>query len=94
MIICVLEVDSNRHLFTRHILHMNQNSKEYMAKKIVMTIQVMLNKKMNDPIMMKNKEDLRTDNKGTEVETTVVEREAKLKNSKKKKEANRFTPHQ
>jgi len=73
---------------------MNQNSKEYMAKKIVMTIQVMLNKKMNDPIMMKNKEDLRTDNKGTEVETTVVEREAKLKNSKKKKEANRFTPHQ
>jgi len=50
-----------------------------MAKKVVMTIQAMLNEKKSDPIMMKNKEDLRTDNKGTEVETTAVERVAKLK---------------
>jgi len=40
-------------------------------------------KKKSDPILMKNKEDLRTDNKGTEVKTTVVEMEAKLKNPKK-----------
>ena len=32
-----------------------------MAKKIVMAIQVILNEKKSDPIMMKNKEDLRTD---------------------------------
>ena len=53
-----------------------------MAKKIVMEIQGVLNKEKSDPIPMKNKEDLRTDNKGTEVKTTVVETEAKLKNPK------------
>jgi len=36
-------------------------------------------------IPMKNKEDLRTDNEGTEVKTTAVEMEAKLKNPKKNK---------
>jgi len=54
-----------------------------MAKKIVMEIQGVLNKEKSDPIPMKNKEDLRTDNKGTEVKTTAVETEAKLKNPKK-----------
>ena len=66
---CVLEVDSNRDLFTRHALHMNQKGKEYMAKKIVMAIQVMLNEKKSDPIMMKNKEDLRTDNEQEKKQT-------------------------
>ena len=51
-----------------------------MAKKIVTAIQVMLNEKKSDQITMKNKEDLRTGNKGTEVEITAVKREAKLKN--------------
>jgi len=32
---------------------------------------------------MKNKEDLRTDNEGTEIKTTAVEMEAKQKNPKK-----------
>jgi len=53
-----------------------------MAKKLVMAIQGMLNEKKSDPIPMKNKEDLRTDNKGTEVKTTAVETKAKLKNKK------------
>jgi len=39
-----------------------------------------LNEKKSDPIPMKNKEDLRTDNKRTEVNTIAVETEAKLKN--------------
>jgi len=79
---CVPEVDTNRDLFTRHGLHMNPKGKGHMAKKIVMEIQGMLNEKKSDPIPMKNKEDLRTDNEGTEVKTTVVETEAKLKNPK------------
>jgi len=82
---CVLEVDSNRDLFTRHGLHMNPKGKEHMAKKIAMAIQGVLNEKKSDPIPMKNKEGLRTDNEGTEVKTTVVEIEAKLKNPKKNK---------
>jgi len=64
---------------------MNPKGKEHMAKKIVMAIQGMLNEKKSDPIPMKNKEDLRTDNEGTEVKTTAVEMEAKLKNPKKNK---------
>jgi len=48
---------------------MNQNGKEHMAQKIVMAIQVMLNKKKSDPIMMKNKEDLRTDNEPEKKQT-------------------------
>jgi hypothetical protein len=79
---CVLEVDTNRDLFTRHSLHMNLKGKEHMAKKTAMAIQGVLNEKKSYPIPMKNKEDLRTDNKGTEVKTTVVETEAKLKNPK------------
>jgi len=82
---CVLEVDTNRDLFTRHGLHMNPKGKEHMAKKIVMAIQGVLNEKKSDPIPMKNKEDLSTDNEGTEVKSTVVETEAKLKNPKKNK---------
>jgi len=80
---CVQEVDTNRDLFTRHGLHMNPKGKEHMAKKIVMAIQGMLNEKKSDPIPMKNKEDLRTDNEGTEAKTIAVEMEAKLKNPKK-----------
>ena len=61
---------------------MNPKRKVHMAKKMAMAIQGVLNEK-NDPIPMKNKEDLRTDKKGTEVKTTAVETEAKLKNKKR-----------
>jgi len=75
---CILEVDTNLDLFTRHGLHMNPKGKEHMAKKIVMAFQGVLNGKNSNTIPMKNKEDLRTDNKGTEVSTTAVEVEAKI----------------
>jgi hypothetical protein len=42
-----------------------------------------LNEKKNDPIPMKNKEDLRTDNKGTKIKITAVEMEEKLKIQKR-----------
>jgi hypothetical protein len=41
----IVEVDPQRELYTRHGLHMNQNGKEQMAKKIVLTIKSMLHKK-------------------------------------------------
>jgi hypothetical protein len=42
--------DSNRDLFTRDRLHMNNKEKELLAKKIVSTIKCMLNKQTNEPI--------------------------------------------
>ena len=86
--ICGIEVDSNRNLFTRHCLRMNSKGKEHMAKKIVKAIKVMLNQKKSDPITMKDKEDLRIDSEGTELETTTVEIETNLKNLKKDKQSN------
>ena len=70
---CVMEVDSNRGLFTRHSLHMNSKGKEQIARKILKTVKVMLNEGKRDLIMMKDKEDLRLNSEGTEVETTTME---------------------
>jgi len=64
---------------------MNPKGKEHMVKKKKMAIQGVLNEKKSDSILMKNKEDLRTGNEGTEVKTTMIETEAKLKNPKKNK---------
>jgi len=41
----IIEVDPQRDLYTRHGLHMNQNRKEHMVKKIVLTVKSMLHKK-------------------------------------------------
>jgi hypothetical protein len=48
----IVEVDPQRELYTRHDLHMNQNGKEQMAKKIALTVKSMLQKKKVDPIVM------------------------------------------
>jgi RNase H-fold protein (predicted Holliday junction resolvase) len=84
---CVIEVDSNRDLFTRHGLNMKKG-KEQLAKKRVKTIQVMLNEKKSDPIMMKHKEDRGVDKEGTKAETTTVEIESNQKNLKKDMQSN------
>jgi hypothetical protein len=40
-------LDSNRDLFTKHGLHLNNKGKELAAKKIVSTVKDMLHKKQN-----------------------------------------------
>jgi hypothetical protein len=87
-ITCVIEVDPNRDLFTRHGLHINSKGKEQMAKKIVKAIKVMLNKKKSDPIMMKDKKGPGADSEGTETESITLETETKPKQSKKGMQAN------
>jgi len=64
---------------------MNSKGKEHIAKKILKAIKVMLNQKKSDPITMKDKEDLREDSVGTELETTTMEIETNLKNLKNDK---------
>ena len=62
----IIEVDSNRELFTRQGLHMNSKGKEQIARKIAQTIKVMLNEKKSDPIMMNDREDQGINSEGTE----------------------------
>ena len=77
---CVLEVDTNRDLFTRHGLHMNPKGKEQIACKIVKAIKAMLNEKKSVPIKMNYKEDLGRDNKGTEGGNITMESETGQEN--------------
>ena len=77
---CVLEVNTDRDLFTKHGLHMNLKGKEQIACKIVKTIKAMLNEKKSVPIRMKYKEDLGRDNKGTEGENITMETETGQEN--------------
>jgi hypothetical protein len=78
---CVIKVDFNRDLFTRHGLHMNSKGKGHITKKILKAIKVMLNEKKSDPITM-DKEDLREHSEGAELETTTMEIETNLKKDK------------
>jgi len=48
----IVEVGPQRELYTRHGLHMNQNGKEQMAKKIVLTVKSVLHKEKLDPIVL------------------------------------------
>ena len=49
----IIDIDSNRELFTKHGLHLNLKGKDQIARKIVQTIKIMLNRKMSDPIKLK-----------------------------------------
>ena len=51
-------------------------------------IKVMLNEKMSEPTMMKDREDLKADNEGMELETTIMEMVTNLKSLKKDKQSN------
>jgi len=51
----IVEVDPQRELYTRHGLHLNQNGKEQMAKKIVLTVKSILHKKTINPIVLSGK---------------------------------------
>ena len=71
----IIEIDSNREQFTKHGLHLNLKGKDQIARKIVQTIKVMLNRKMSDPIMLKDNEELRIHSEVTEriAEVTQIE---------------------
>ena len=88
---CVLEVDTDRELYTRHGLHMDLKGKERIACKIAETIKAMINKKMSVPIRMKHKEDLGRENKETEGETITTETETNQEISKKNGQFNTET---
>ena len=72
---CAIEVDLNRDLFTRHSSHINSKGKEQITRKTVKTIKVVFNEEKRDPIMMKDKENLRVNSEGTEVGITIMEME-------------------
>ena len=99
----MIEVDPDRHLFTRHGLHMNLKGKEQMAKKIARTIKNMLTEGKRDPIEMKDKEDPGNDDEGnmgaatstdTSMETEIgqenSEEEIKPNNETGNKQTNKF----
>jgi RNase H-fold protein (predicted Holliday junction resolvase) len=91
---CVIEVDSNRDLFTRHGLHMNSKGKEQTARQIVKTIWVMLNEKKSDPIIMKDKEASNVDSERTQAKSTTSEIETNQKNLKRNMHSNELEDKQ
>jgi hypothetical protein len=70
---------------------MNSKGKEQIARKTVKSIKVMLNEEKRDPIMMKDKENLRVNSKGTEVEATTMETETSQINLNKVMQSNNET---
>jgi hypothetical protein len=68
---------------------MNSKGKEQIARKIGKTIKVMLNEKKGDPIMMKDKVDLRVDSEETKAEIITMAIETNLKNLKKDMQSNK-----
>jgi len=52
----IIEIDSNRDLFTRHGLHLNSKGKDQIAEKIAQTIKVRLNRRINEPNTLKDSE--------------------------------------
>ena len=58
----ILEIDSNRDLFTRHGLHLNSKGKDQIAEKIAQIIKVRLNGKISEPNTLKDSEVRRVEN--------------------------------
>ena len=50
----ILEIDSNRNLFTKHGLHLNSKGKDQIAEKIAQSIEIRINK-MTEPIILKER---------------------------------------
>jgi len=73
----ILEIDSNRNLFTKHGLHLNSKGKDQIAEKIAQTIKIRINKKMTEPIILKDGEVLRTSNRNTERMVETIQTEVK-----------------
>ena len=70
---CIIEVDTDRDLFTRHGLHMNPKGKEQIACKIRNTIKAILKEKKSVPMILNYKENPGSDNKETEGGNNTIE---------------------
>jgi hypothetical protein len=77
---CVVDVDTDWDLFTRHGLHLNLKGKEKIASTIVKTIKAMLNKGKSVHTHMKNVEDPKGEKTGTEEEIFTTESTSGNKN--------------
>jgi RNase H-fold protein (predicted Holliday junction resolvase) len=73
----ILEIDSNRDIFTKHGLHLNSKGKDQITEKIAQTIQVRLNRKKNEPIILKDREIIRTFNEDTKKSVEIKQAEVK-----------------
>ena len=92
--VSMIDIDTNRELFTKHGLHMNNKRKEQMSRKIGLEIKCRLKNKGETPIIMTDKLKPTKDDKGNwrnEKETTnqVHQNISEEKNDEDKEEADK-----
>jgi len=85
---CVLEVDSDCNLFTRHGLHMNLKGKEHITCKTIKMIKAMLHKEKSVPIRLKYIDDLVMPNSEPVGMTTTTSPIMNQDNSEKDRQSN------
>jgi len=81
----IIEIDSNRDLFTEHGLHLNLKGKDQTAKKIVQSIKARWNRKVSDPIMLKDTEEM-VEVAQTEVKEVQLTHENQISSNQEQKE--------
>ena len=91
---CVIEVDPNRNLFTRHGLHMNWKGKEQMARIIARTIKNVLTNDKRNPIKMKDRENAEMKDEGSMRTATSLETETGQENLDEEIQPNNSKPSQ
>jgi len=77
---CIIDVDTDRDIFTKHGLHLNLKGKERMANTIVKAIKTTLNKGKSVHTHTKKAEDSKSEKTGTEGEILTTESTPENKN--------------
>jgi len=78
--VCIIDVDTDRDIFTKHGLHLNLKGKERMANMIVKAVKTTLNKGKSVHTHMKNAEDSKSEKTGTKGEILTTESTSENKN--------------